>query len=60
MSDRPYDYDDEPVPAALARDLLPMAYAVADLGRRGRFAAPVPTGPDATPSEVLLGFLGRR
>ena len=51
---------DEPLPSTLARDLLPVAHAVADLGRRGRFAAPVATGPGATPSEVLLGYLGRR
>ncbi|HYH34093.1 MAG TPA: hypothetical protein VD814_02960, partial [Nocardioides sp.] len=49
----------EEVPDSLARDLLPVAHAVADLDRHGRFAAPVPTSPHATPSEVLVGFLGR-
>ena len=49
----------EEVPDSLARDLLPVAHAVADLDRHGRFGAPVPTSPHATPSEVLVGFLGR-
>jgi uncharacterized protein (TIGR03086 family) len=48
------------LPDDLARALMPVAQAVVTPeDRPGRFAAPQRTRPDASSSEVLLGFLGR-
>ena len=48
------------LPDDLARRLMPVAHAVVTPeDRPGRFAPPRRTPPDATSSEVLLGFLGR-
>jgi uncharacterized protein (TIGR03086 family) len=48
------------LPDELARALMPVAHAVVTPeDRPGRFAQPRLTPPDASSSEVLLGFLGR-
>lgn len=48
------------LPDDLARELMPVAHAVVTPDDRPRrFAAPRLTSPDASSSEVLLGFLGR-
>jgi uncharacterized protein (TIGR03086 family) len=50
----------QPIPERLARDLLPVAYAVIGPADRGvRFAAPREVGPDAPDDVRLLSFLGR-
>ncbi|GAB3491234.1 uncharacterized protein (TIGR03086 family) [Amycolatopsis cihanbeyliensis] len=49
-----------PIPATLAREILPLApLVVTEQDRPTRFAAPVPSGGGA-PGEQLLAFLGRR
>jgi uncharacterized protein (TIGR03086 family) len=48
------------LPEDLARALMPVAHeVVTPEDRPGRFAQPRLTPPDATSSQVLLGFLGR-
>lgn len=50
-----------PIPPSLAEELLELApMLVTDVDRPGRFAAPVHAQPQATPSDRLLAFLGRR
>ncbi|MBS44375.1 MAG: TIGR03086 family protein [Nocardioides sp.] len=52
---------DRPVPADLARRLLPFAHVLVDAGGRGsRFGEVVATGPDADPEARLLAWTGRR
>lgn len=49
-----------PVPADLARGLLPVAEQVVGPADRGRrFAPPCPPGESTVPSDILLAFLGR-
>jgi uncharacterized protein (TIGR03086 family) len=49
-----------PIPPVLAADLLELAPAfVTDAERPARFAAPVPTPPEANDADRLLAFLGR-
>jgi uncharacterized protein (TIGR03086 family) len=51
---------DAPLPSALAEELLDLApRLVTDADRPARFAPPV-TPPSGSPSDRLLGFLGRR
>ena len=50
-----------PIPEPLADemlDLVPLVVMIAE--RRGRFAAPIAVPPDATASDRLIAFLGRR
>jgi uncharacterized protein (TIGR03086 family) len=50
-----------PIPAALAGELLGLCrLLVTDADRPARFAAPVEVGPQASPSDRLVAFLGRR
>jgi uncharacterized protein (TIGR03086 family) len=50
-----------PIPAALATDLLGVAEVfVPRAGRRCLFAEPVPVPAQASPSDRLVAFLGRR
>jgi uncharacterized protein (TIGR03086 family) len=52
---------DRPIPPALAEELLELCpLLVSDSDRPTRFAAPVPVSPLASPSDRLVGFLGRR
>jgi len=49
------------IPAALARDLLPIAALLAPPGSRaGLFAGPVPVPDRAGPGDRLVAFLGRQ
>lgn len=49
-----------PIPGDLGLHLLRIApLLVSDADRPGRFAEPVPVEPDASPSDHLLGYLGR-
>ncbi|MFI0454308.1 TIGR03086 family metal-binding protein [Actinomadura sp. 6N118] len=51
---------DRPIPPELARHLLRVAPMVArDDVRHGLFAPPVAVPPEASPSDRLVGFLGR-
>jgi len=48
------------IPAGLAGELLALApLFVTGTDRPGRFAAPVPVPPDASPGDRLVAFLGR-
>ena len=50
-----------PIPAALARDLLPVAALLAPPGgRAGLFASPVDVAERASPGDRLVAFLGRQ
>jgi uncharacterized protein (TIGR03086 family) len=50
----------EPIPGDLALNLLRIApLLVSDADRPGRFAEPVAALPDASPSDLLLAYLGR-
>ncbi len=52
--------DRTPIPAALARDLLPVAHAMVSGADRGvRFAPPLDVAPMASYDVELLAFLGR-
>lgn len=52
---------DRPVPPGLASEILELApLLVHDADRPARFAAPVAVPAQASPSDRLLGFLGRR
>jgi len=48
-----------PIPVRLALDLLRLAPLLVDTGRRPLFAPPVRVPPLASPSDRLVGFLGR-
>lgn len=51
----------DPIPAALAEELLPLArLLVTGADRPGRFAAALDVPPVAAPGDQLVAFLGRR
>jgi uncharacterized protein (TIGR03086 family) len=50
----------QPIPPALANDILKVISLAADVTRDDQFAAPVTVSPLASPGDRLVAFLGRR